>query len=104
MLDNLSLIVVSPEILLLALTCVIALVDLGVKTRLRNLTYVLSLLTLARQPDFPRNALGLRVQAGRHCGEVVKLSPDGRQFWLVNERSGATQLFDADFWRQRAQA
>lgn len=61
-----------------------------------------SLLTLARQPDFPRNALGLRVQAGRHGGEVVKLSPDGRQFWLVNERSGATQLFDADFWRERA--
>ena len=47
MLDKLSLFVVSPEILLLAMTCVILLVDLGVKTRLRNLTYVLSLLTLA---------------------------------------------------------
>jgi len=47
MLDKLSLIVVSPEILLLAMACVIALVDLGVKTRLRNLTYYLTLATLA---------------------------------------------------------
>lgn len=47
MLDKLSLYVVSPEILLLVMACVIALVDLGVKTRLRNLTYVLTLATLA---------------------------------------------------------
>ena len=32
MLDTLSLIVVSPEIVLLVMACVIALVDLGVKT------------------------------------------------------------------------
>jgi NADH-quinone oxidoreductase subunit N len=47
MLDKLSLIVVSPEILLLLMACVIALVDLGVKTRLRNLTYGLTMATLA---------------------------------------------------------
>ena len=47
MLDKLSLIVVSPEILLLVMACVIALVDLGVKTRLRNLSYGLTMLTLA---------------------------------------------------------
>mgnify|MGYP003575615277 CR=1 FL=1 len=47
MLDNLSLFIVSPEILLLALTCVIAMLDLGVKSRLRNLTYGLTLATLA---------------------------------------------------------
>jgi len=47
MLDKLSLIVVSPEILLLVMACVIALVDLGVKSRLRNLTYVLTMATLA---------------------------------------------------------
>ena len=46
MLDNLSLLVISPEILLLVMACFIALVDLGVKSRLRNLTYVLSLVTL----------------------------------------------------------
>lgn len=59
---------------------------------------------LAGAPDFPRNALGRRVVAGRHVGEVVDASPDGRQFWLVNERSGARQLIDADFWRRRARA
>jgi NADH-quinone oxidoreductase subunit N len=47
MLDKLSLIVVSPEILLLVMACVIAMVDLGVKTRLRGLTYGLTLATLA---------------------------------------------------------
>ncbi|KQV98377.1 DEAD/DEAH box helicase [Rhizobacter sp. Root1221] len=60
------------------------------------------LLDLARQPGFPANALGLRVRAGRHTGEVSRLSPDGQQFWLVNERTGATQLFDTAFWRARA--
>jgi len=60
------------------------------------------LLELARQPDFPANALGRRVRAGRHTGEVSRISPDGGQFWLVNERSGAEQLIDAGFWRARA--
>jgi len=62
------------------------------------------LLDLARQPNFPANALGLRVQAGRHIGEVSRLSPDGQQFWLINERSGAEQPIDSAFWRQRALA
>ena len=62
----------------------------------------LPLLTLARQPGFPGNALGRRVTAGRHTGEVSRLSADGRQFWLVNERTGAEQLFDTAFWRDRA--
>lgn len=47
MIDKLSLIVVSPEILLLVMACVIALVDLGVKTRLRNATYWLTMASLA---------------------------------------------------------
>jgi NADH:ubiquinone oxidoreductase subunit 2 (subunit N) len=47
MLDKTSLIVVSPEILLLVMACVIAMVDLGVKSRLRTLTYGLTLATLA---------------------------------------------------------
>jgi NADH-quinone oxidoreductase subunit N len=47
MLDKLSLIVVAPEILLLVMACVIALVDLGVTTRLRGLTYWLTMATLA---------------------------------------------------------
>jgi hypothetical protein len=61
------------------------------------------LIELARQPGFPANALGRRVVAGRHTGEVGGLSADGRQFWMVNERTGARQLFDAEFWRARAQ-
>jgi NADH-quinone oxidoreductase subunit N len=47
MMDKFSLIVVSPEILLLAMACVIALVDLGVTSRLRNVTYWLTMATLA---------------------------------------------------------
>jgi NADH-quinone oxidoreductase subunit N len=45
--DKTSFAVVAPEILLLTMTCVILLVDLGVKTRLRNVTYWLTMLTLA---------------------------------------------------------
>ena len=59
------------------------------------------LLQLARQRDFPANALGQRVSAGRHEGEVVRVSPDGAQLWLVNARTGAQQLIDAEFWRRR---
>ena len=62
------------------------------------------LLDLARQPGFPVNAVGLRVVAGRHVGEVSHTSPDGSQFWLVNERTGASQPIDTAFWRARAQA
>jgi hypothetical protein len=62
------------------------------------------LLELARSGDFPANALGLRVTAGRHTGEVTRLSADGLQLWLVNERTGASQLIDAGFWRARARA
>jgi NADH-quinone oxidoreductase subunit N len=45
--DMSSLAVVAPEILLLVAACVIALVDLGVKTRLRTVTYALTMLSLA---------------------------------------------------------
>jgi NADH-quinone oxidoreductase subunit N len=47
MLDTLSLLVVAPEILLLVATCAILLLDLGVKSRLRGATHVLTLATLA---------------------------------------------------------
>jgi NADH-quinone oxidoreductase subunit N len=46
MMDKTSLLVVAPEIFLLLMASVIALVDLGVKTRLRTLTYGLTMLTL----------------------------------------------------------
>ena len=47
MIDNYSWITVYPEIVLLAMACVIALVDLGVKSRDRTATYALTLITLA---------------------------------------------------------
>ena len=47
MIDALSWSAVYPEIILLVMACVIALVDLGVRDRGRKLSYVLSLLTLA---------------------------------------------------------
>jgi NADH-quinone oxidoreductase subunit N len=46
MIDKLSWIAVYPDIVLLVMACVIALLDLGVKSALRGTTYVLTLLTL----------------------------------------------------------
>jgi len=46
MIDKLSWVAVYPELILLVMACVIALVDLGVKTKRRTLTYALTLLTL----------------------------------------------------------
>ncbi len=45
MIDNISWLAIYPEIVLLAMTCVIALVDLGVGSSRRTATYVLSMLT-----------------------------------------------------------
>ncbi|HMN93768.1 MAG TPA: NADH-quinone oxidoreductase subunit NuoN [Hydrogenophaga sp.] len=47
MIDNLSWVAAYPEILLLVMACVIALLDLAVKSPLRGATYALTLLTLA---------------------------------------------------------
>ena len=47
MIDNISWLAIYPEIVLLTMACVIALVDLGVHSARRTATYVLTLLTLA---------------------------------------------------------
>jgi len=47
MIDTISLMTAYPEAILFAMACVIALLDLGVKTPLRGTTYALTLLTLA---------------------------------------------------------
>lgn len=47
MIDNISWLSIYPEIVLLVMGCVIALVDLGIKSVRRTGTYVLTLLTLA---------------------------------------------------------
>lgn len=63
---------------------------------------VLPLQRLAGAPGFPASAVGRRVAAGRHVGELTRSSADGRQFWIVCERSGAERVFDTAFWRARA--
>ncbi len=45
--DNTSFAVIAPEIFLLVMACVVALVDLGVKSRLRTTTYWLTMISLA---------------------------------------------------------
>src|SRR3569832_164592 len=47
MFDNSYLVTVVPEILLLVMACVTALLDQGVTSRLRHFTYVLTMLTHA---------------------------------------------------------
>lgn len=47
MIDTISWVTVYPEIILMVMTCLIAMLDLGVKTPLRTVTYGITLLTLA---------------------------------------------------------
>jgi NADH-quinone oxidoreductase subunit N len=47
MIDTISLMTAYPEIILFGMACVIAILDLGVKTPLRGTTYALTLMTLA---------------------------------------------------------
>jgi NADH-quinone oxidoreductase subunit N len=78
MIDNLSWVAAYPEILLLVMACVIALVDLAVKSPLRGATYVLTLLTLAGGP-----AAGLYASSGQTIvgwGGMVVSDPMGN--WL----------------------
>jgi len=79
MLDKLSLIVVSPEILLLVMACVIALVDLGVKSRLRGLTYGLTMATLALVDWFTAD-FAIRGHTLYGFGKMVVSDPLGN--WL----------------------
>ena len=60
------------------------------------------LLTLARAADFPFNARGRRIAAGRLIGEVDRIAPDGARFWVIHEKSGNAVEIDAAFWRERA--
>lgn len=79
MLDNTSLIVVSPEIVLLVMACVIAMVDLGVKSRLRDLTYWLTMGTLA-VVAYSTAQLAVEAQTLYAFGNMVVSDPMGN--WL----------------------
>lgn len=79
MTDNMSLAVAGPEIFLLLATCVIALVDLGVKSRLRNLTYWLTMATLAATAWWT-GSLAADGQTAYGFGRMVVSDPMGN--WL----------------------
>ncbi len=79
MLDKSSLIIVAPEIVLLVMACVIAMVDLGVKSRLRNLTYWLTMGTLAVVAYFSAE-LAMANQTLYAFGGMVVSDPMGN--WL----------------------
>ncbi|MBA3774360.1 MAG: NADH-quinone oxidoreductase subunit NuoN [Ramlibacter sp.] len=79
MLDKSSLIIVAPEIVLLVMACVIAMVDLGVKSRLRNLTYWLTMGTLAVVAYFSAE-LAIENQTLYAFGGMVVSDPMGN--WL----------------------
>ncbi|MEO7160164.1 MAG: NADH-quinone oxidoreductase subunit NuoN [Polaromonas sp.] len=79
MIDKLSWIAVYPELILLVMACVIALVDLGVKTPRRTLTYALTLLTLGAVAVMEASyALGAQTFYG--FGNMVVVDPMGS--WL----------------------
>jgi NADH-quinone oxidoreductase subunit N len=79
MLDKASLIVVLPEILLLVMACIVAMVDLGVTTRLRNVTYGLTMLTLAAVAWFT-GSLAVDNQTYYAFGNMLVSDPMGN--WL----------------------
>ena len=77
--DSNALTVIAPEIALLVAACVIALVDLGVEHRLRSLTYLLTMLTLAVTAAWT----GMRAAEGATLyafGNMVVSDPMGH--WL----------------------
>jgi len=79
MIDSLGWYVAFPEILLLVMACVIALVDLGVKTPMRGATHLLTMLTLAVLAVF----LGFYASSGATVfafGGMVVSDPMGN--WL----------------------
>ena len=79
MIDKLSWIAIYPEIILLAMGCVILLVDLWVKSPMRTMTYVLTLVTLGVVAVVEANyAMGGQTFYG--FGKMVVVDPMGS--WL----------------------
>lgn len=79
MIDKLSLIIVSPEIILLIMACVIAIADLTVTSRLRTGTYWLTMATLAVVAYFCAD-FASRGQTFYAFGRMVVSDPMGN--WL----------------------
>jgi len=105
MIDKLSWIAVYPEIILLVMGCVILLVDLWVKSPMRTLTYVLTLLTLGGVAAL-QAAYALGGQTFYGFGNMVVVDPMGS--WLkcfssialmVSLVYGRPYAFDRDMLR-----
>ena len=79
MIDKLSWIAVYPEIILLVMGCVILLVDLWVKSPMRTLTYVLTLITLGVVASLEA-AYAMGSQTFYGFGKMVVVDPMGS--WL----------------------
>ena len=79
MIDKLSLIIVSPQIVLLTMACVIAIPDLTVTSRLRTATYWLTMATLAVVAYFCAD-FAVRGQTLYAFGGMVVSDPMGN--WL----------------------
>ncbi len=105
MIDKLSWIAVYPEIILAVMACVILLVDLGVKSPMRTLTYVLTLITLAVVAALEA-AYALGGETFYGFGKMVVVDPMGS--WLkcfscialmVSLVYGRPYAFDRDMLR-----
>lgn len=105
MIDKLSWIAVYPEIILLVMGCVILLVDLWVKSPMRTLTYVLTLMTLGVVAAI-ESAYALGGQTFYGFGKMVVVDPMGS--WLkcfscialmVSLVYGRPYAFDRDMLR-----
>ncbi len=79
MIDTISWITVYPEIVLMVMACAILLIDLGVKTPLRNVTYVLTMLTLATVAAMEAN---LAVAGQTYYGFGNMVVSDAMGNWL----------------------
>ncbi len=105
MIDKLSWIAVYPEIILAVMACVILLVDLGVKSPMRTVTYVLTLITLAAVAALEA-AYATGGQTFYGFGKMVVVDPMGS--WLkcfscialmVSLVYGRPYAFDRDMLR-----
>nr|WP_295784830.1 NADH-quinone oxidoreductase subunit NuoN [Rhodoferax sp.] len=79
MIDTISWITVYPDAILLAMACVIALLDLGVKTPMRGVTYAITLLTLAVVAWMQAN---LALGGATHYGFGNMVVSDSMGNWL----------------------
>lgn len=87
--DKVSLMAIYPEIFLLVMSCAVLLIDLGVKSRMRSLTYYLTLATLAIAGAYYANALGSQIvpnYLGANSGIVPKFYGFGAM--VVNDSVG----------------